>query len=703
MQFFRNSSSLIRFGALLVCHVSWASGVVSTCDDAGLRAAVEGGGIVVFGCDGTVLLTNFIQITSDTTLDASGHNVTLSGGDATRLFTVAPGIKLVLQNLTLADGLALGTNGGAGIDGGPGQGGAIYSYAGTVSALNCSFLRNRAVGGAGGTGGTTGPYNGSGGLGTGGAVFGIYGYLNFTNCSFIWNSSLGGTGAVAQSVRSVLSGGGDAQGGAITTIGGTLALANCSMSGNQAQGGPGRKYSLIGAYQGGAGYGGALYSSTGEVWLVHSKVVTNATVAATLAPSFGGAVYQTGGNVRLAESWLQSNTSLGGAGLPGYGGGIGAPSGPSMGGSIYTATGFTWVTNSTISGNLALGGPGYYLNYPGSSSGGAFFNSGSLIIANSTICKNTSRGGLAGFYNAPDASAFGGAIYNNGSLSLTYVTLCGNSAERTTNGVLGSSTQLGGALFSTNGTAGVHATIIANSLSGSNAYAILLDQGYNLSSDASCNFSAQGSLNNVDPKLGPLDWYGGPTPTVPLLSASPAIDAGDSSACLPTDQRGHTRPFGLTCDIGAFESSPPFTIRGFISGNTLGEEISIAIGSSNVLTSNHYYIVDGLSAGGYTLTPLNSKYLFLPPAISGTLGPDRLGADFRAYQWNTLSLDALSNGVPEFVFAGTNGQTWRTLASSNLANWIPISTNLIGPSNYFELFDVSAPGHPFRVYKTSLP
>jgi hypothetical protein len=38
-----------------------------------------------------------------------------------------------------------------------------------------------------------------------------------------------------------------------------------------------------------------------------------------------------------------------------------------------------------------------------------------------------------------------------------------------------------------------------------------------------------------------------------LLSGSPAIDAGDDAACLPTDQRGVVRPQGAHCDIGAYE------------------------------------------------------------------------------------------------------------------------------------------------------
>ena len=88
--------------------------------------------------------------------------------------------------------------------------------------------------------------------------------------------------------------------------------------------------------------------------------------------------------------------------------------------------------------------------------------------------------------------------------------------------------------------------------------------GYNLSSDNTCNFNGPGDLNNTDPRLGSLGYYGGSTPTIPLLSGSPAIDAGNPSGCtdgqgnpLKTDQRGLPRPDQEDtggCDMGAYES-----------------------------------------------------------------------------------------------------------------------------------------------------
>ncbi|HET6865942.1 MAG TPA: fibronectin type III domain-containing protein, partial [Solirubrobacteraceae bacterium] len=58
-----------------------------------------------------------------------------------------------------------------------------------------------------------------------------------------------------------------------------------------------------------------------------------------------------------------------------------------------------------------------------------------------------------------------------------------------------------------------------------------------------------------DPKLGPLQGNGGPTPTMALGAGSAAIDRG--AGCASTDQRGLTRPVGAACDIGAYEFALP--------------------------------------------------------------------------------------------------------------------------------------------------
>ena len=100
------------------------------------------------------------------------------------------------------------------------------------------------------------------------------------------------------------------------------------------------------------------------------------------------------------------------------------------------------------------------------------------------------------------------------------------------------------------GGAGVVNTLLADT--GGNCCGQFMDLGHNLSSDGTCAFANVGSMNNSDPKLGPLANNGGPTLTMALLPGSPAIDAGDTSLAPATDERGFPRPASLTTDIGAF-------------------------------------------------------------------------------------------------------------------------------------------------------
>ena len=76
------------------------------------------------------------------------------------------------------------------------------------------------------------------------------------------------------------------------------------------------------------------------------------------------------------------------------------------------------------------------------------------------------------------------------------------------------------------------------------------------------------NLTSGDPLLQPLAYYGGPTPTMPPLTNSPAINAGSVAAAGPlgTDQRGLPRILENLVDLGAVEvrvkhASPRFGRR----------------------------------------------------------------------------------------------------------------------------------------------
>jgi predicted outer membrane repeat protein len=222
-----------------------------------------------------------------------------------------------------------------------------------------------------------------------------------------------------------------------------------------------------------------------------------------------------------------------------------------LGGGILNSGTLT-INHSTLNGNSA------------DHDGGSIFNSGMLTISNSTLSGNTADVG-AGIGNhlgrvtisnstlsLNRADHDGGGIYTDDTLRISNSTLSGNSA------VDGN----GGGIYNYNGMATLQNSIVTDS-PGGNCNGAMTSNGYNLSSDDTCNFDKSGDLNNTDPKLGQLGFHGGPTQTIPLLDGSPAIDAGNPNGCtdgvghlLKTDQRGKPRPdHGDTsgCDMGAYE------------------------------------------------------------------------------------------------------------------------------------------------------
>ena len=78
---------LVLLALAIPASPAHAGGVVSVCDQAHLLAALAGGGTVTFSCSGTITLTDYVVIAADTTIDASGQTVTISGNNAVRYFT----------------------------------------------------------------------------------------------------------------------------------------------------------------------------------------------------------------------------------------------------------------------------------------------------------------------------------------------------------------------------------------------------------------------------------------------------------------------------------------------------------------------------------------------------------------------------------------------------------------------------------------
>src|ERR1051325_1343528 len=172
---FLRSAPAVALTFLLFCQPrTYAEGTVTDCTAADLLTALSGGGLVTFDCDGTINLTNSITITNDTVLDAMEHDVTISGfastntANAVRLFNVNAGVNFTLIHLTIANGSS--TNGGA----------IFINTNGNVTATDCVFTGNRAIGTNGFAGadgkdhadtGGNGVHGGSGGQALGGAIY----------------------------------------------------------------------------------------------------------------------------------------------------------------------------------------------------------------------------------------------------------------------------------------------------------------------------------------------------------------------------------------------------------------------------------------------------------------------------------------------------------------------------------------------------
>jgi hypothetical protein len=200
-------------------------------------------------------------------------------------------------------------------------------------------------------------------------------------------------------------------------------------------------------------------------------------------------------------------------------------------GTVFTiSSGVVLLSKLTIQNGTSAGGYA-----------GGIVNEGTLTVSNCTITGNDGSGGYVG-----------GIFNNGGTTTVSSSTITGNSA----------SGGYAGGIFIDGGTTTFQNAIMANS--GANCSGTVSSEGYNLSSDGTCNFNGKGDKNDREPKLGTLGYHGGPTQTFPELLKSPTVDKGNPGGCtdggghkLTTDQRGFPRPgknkMNKRCDIGAYE------------------------------------------------------------------------------------------------------------------------------------------------------
>lgn len=502
-----------------------------------------------------------------------------------------------------AEDNTLGNDGGGG-GGGAGMGGAIFSDGPVLALTNCIFSNNRVNGGDGGfrmtnsgleeqggmgggpNGGSPGGGGGYGGGGGGGqgtwtlghpgaaGGFGGGGGGGGARCGGGdggiggLGGTYGGAGGGAYFSCPGGGGGGAGLGGALFARTGAVAIVNCTFNGNTATNGLGG-YGAYGAGNGGPGLGagGALFSTGNNVNL------TGSTFSGNSASTFASDVYwpllvttladngprslrdiigscSTGDRVTFAPE-LSGGTILLTSGQIAINNGItvdasALPGGIAINGNhasrvFQIGIGVTAVLNSlTITNGIDVGA--------GNEGGGGILNYGNLTLNNCTLAGNSAASSWGG----------GGILGYNYSLTLNQCTLAGNSAAYYGGGIISHGTtvmlnqctvsgnaagQAGGGIFN-GGSSTINNSIVAGNTAptSANIYGSVSQVGNNLVSGA--------------PLLAPLGNYGGPTPTMPPLCNSPALDAGSDAITnsFPTDQRGFARQSGAHVDIGAVEA-----------------------------------------------------------------------------------------------------------------------------------------------------
>ena len=429
----------------------------------------------------------------------------------------------------------------------------------------------------------------------------------------------------------------------------------------------------------------------GNVWItfnMNDLTIANGRADADL--NGGGGMWVAGENGRITEVNLsrvtfnnnQSNDAFseGGGGLRSYNGRLTLTdvafvnNQAQTGGGMSATKGAGTLTNVTFSGNRALAS-----DYFGC---GGLFSGSNLTVTNSTFSGNSGVNGGAFCQlmggttftnvtfqgNGDSSTQSGGAIYNSGSLTITNSILWGNTAADGT-------------------------------------------QIYNVSSPATvANSVIQGgyadgtNIITTDPLLGPLGAYGGYTQTIPLLPGSSAIDAGNDTTCVSTDQRGVARPQGMACDIGAFESRG-FTLA-IAGGNNQSAAINTVFANPLRVTVTADNASEPVNGGQVTFTApasgasaaitgspvtITGGSASVTAAANGTVGAYIITADTAGANQISFNLQNLAESVPTTTIPETTTTTTTTMPDNDTC-----ALNVF-PENFSRLFAVFFPLQIFVV------
>jgi hypothetical protein len=296
-----------------------------------------------------IVLTNGELILSQnvTIEGVPARTPTISGGNLSRVFEVAPGASVILSDVVITGGNGKADN-TAGNASAEGDGGGILVDAGASLTVNNSTLSDNAA------------------IFYGGAVYNL--------------------GAVTVGGSTLSGNSGPFYGGAIFSSG-PMSVSDSTVSGNAA------------VYDGGGIDNG--YNQTG--------IITNTTVSGNSTTYYGGGISNSG-TLTVEGSTVVGNSARNGGGISSAGTLIVNGSSVSdntgrYGGGIYNYYGTVTVSACTVSGNAAQYGGGIYndnlygynvLTVSGSTvsgnsatDGGGIYNLGSAAVTDSTLSGNT--------------------------------------------------------------------------------------------------------------------------------------------------------------------------------------------------------------------------------------------------------------------------------------------------------------------------
>jgi hypothetical protein len=284
--------------SLLALVAAWAmsrplAAQVYPCTEAGLDLALATGGSASFACVSatTVTVSNVKLVARDIVLDGGGL-LTVSGGGARQVFSVAAGVNAAFQHLAIVNGNALASSIVLG-----GNGGAIDIEGATVTISDCTFTGNQGF--------------------QGGALYTAGSYVTIDHVVATGNISL--TGGAIDISELFDAGAGD-------EISSTVTISNSSLNSNQ------------------GASGGAVELFVGNLTVTDTTMAFNQT-----EPSANGGAIESFDNLTLINCTFVGN-SAGYGGALSLGGNFGVPGVPNTLVQLANVT----ITGNSASGGFPV-------------------------------------------------------------------------------------------------------------------------------------------------------------------------------------------------------------------------------------------------------------------------------------------------------------------------------------------------------------